>query len=262
MSKTRLRVGHASLQFSDTEKQKEEDVITIFEHAQSRDYWWITGTEATGRRAGSNDKASAFFLRKYARSYGYYFFMEPRNDSWILIKMDRVDWINSTKNYFYRKVLPGVAKQHGQKGVITKTFTNNAIGTVTVGAGHYVTKGNPYAKDPARRVRVGKNRRLANRFRTRLNRMAKGKKLSFFGADVNIGGSKNQPNNSLIPEMITCWEEVGRWPGTGHGNIDFIARHRRDRRVECVSARVFRDDELHLNTDHFLVEATYEIENL
>lgn len=259
--KTKLKVAHASLQFSDREKHKEADIKALFEHAIKKNYWWITGTEGKGRRRGTNDKENSFYLKKYAPENGYYFFMDPENDSWILIKMDVVDWMNSTKNYFYRRVVPA-SRDHGRRGVLSKTFKNNLIGTVTVSAGHYLTRGNPYAKDPARRERVSGNRKLARRFGRRLMHMARGKRLSFFGSDVNIAGSPETPDQTLIPGMVTCWEEVGKWPGTGHGNIDVVARPLKDTRVECVSARVYRDNALFLHMDHFLVEAEYEIVNV
>lgn len=258
---TKFKVAHASLQFSDREKQKEADVLTILKHAVEKNYWWITGTEGRGRRKGTKDKASAFFLRKYAPKHGYYFFMQPENDSWILIKMDVVDWINNIKDQFYRRIIPA-SRDHGNRGVLSKTFKNNRIGTVTVSAGHYLTRGNPYAKIPARRERVPGNRKLAGRIGRRLMFMARGKRLSFFGADTNIAGSPSVTDQTLIPGMITCWEEVGRWPGTGYGNIDIIARAKKDKRVKCVSARVYRDKALFLHTDHFLVEAEYEVVNI
>jgi hypothetical protein len=88
----------------------------------------------------------------------------------------------------------------------------------------------------------------------------KGTALAFIGGDFNRVDRRN--DLFFGQPFTTCWDDLKTWPNTGHGNIDAIARYDSDSRVRCVGARVLDDKKVFLNTDHWLIEAEYEIQPL
>ena len=239
----KVRVTHHSMQFSDTSEQQRKDAKRIFRRAVGRGTWWITGTEA-GRGKGNELEA---ILREEAGNYGYRFFSPAGSDCWIAVDKSRITGPWST---YWKLVIPGRAGKFNGKGITAFTFNNHAIGEVTVVAGHYVTQ----KADPSNAI----NRKLANAIADYMIKQSKGNSKSLYGGDQNI---KDKVRDTFFGrKIITCWDDLKKWPKTAPwGNIDVIARTKRDKGVRCLGARVLTDEKFFLYTDHFTVDAEYAI---
>lgn len=259
---TRLRFAHASLQFSDTSRQQQHDAGVIF----SREYDIITGTEA-GPGAGDQRQ----HLRDAAREHGYRLFIPKRpTDAWVAVDRDLIDggWETS-----HTPVIPGsgslqgATRRWGPKGVTAVGFDNDLLGRINVAAAHYLT-GARRPGDAAQHGGVNHwawNRRLGLAVGRWAQEVGKGSALAFYGGDQNMAdGRNNEPQGDTFfgAPLTTVWDELGKWPNTGHGNIDVLASYDRDGRVSWVSGRALNDDRLPLHTDHFLVEAVAEVRHL
>lgn len=245
----RIRVGHASMQFSDTPEQMRQDVAAIFGRAKAKGLAWITGTEA-GAGADTLDK----LLREAAKAHGYRYFRPRRTDAWIAV---REDLITGGWRTHYKHVIDGKARKWAAKGAVGVTFNTAELGTITVLAAHYLTKGRPNAKDPAYGVNLAANQALAHAIDDLARASAKGSALAFYGGDQNIDDRRD--DTFLGGGFVSIGDELRKWPNTGHGPIDVIARWRRDGRVKPVAWDVYPDSELKLHTDHYLIEATYDV---
>lgn len=60
----------------------------------------------------------------------------------------------------------------------------------------------------------------------------------------------------------SCWDDLKKYPSTGHGTIDAICRWVQDTRVKLVNAWARDDKSFPLHTDHNWIVAEYSIENL
>lgn len=240
----KLRVGHASMQFSDTPRQKDHDYDAVL----SRGYEWVTGTEAL-----QQDAKSA--LREAAKKHGYRVWIPAGQDSWIAVSRKIIKGKWST--FYSGHIIPGKAGRNAAKGVVTVTFKHVELGWITVGASHYMTKGRVKDKRPLFRTYTALNRKLARAISKRLHKQAKGGRKSFYGGDQNMVDSYE--DTFFGGPIVSCWDELNKYPNTGHGNIDVIARAKRDGKVRCVGAKAFTDKQVFLHTDHYLIEATYEV---
>lgn len=239
-----LNVGHVSLQFSDTKEQQRQDVEKIFARAERRRYAWLTGTEASG----GNGNADA--LRAVAPDAGYRLHIPKLGDAWIAVREDLIDGGWDTG---YIPVIPGKAGAYAAKGVAHASWVNDDIGPIAVGAVHYLTKGRT-PKDP----NYDENVALARAIGEWVTEAGRGKGLAFYGGDQNI------PDNLYDTflgqaKLTTLWDELKKWSGTGHGNIDVVATYDKDGRVEGLYIRALSDQGFFLHTDHFLVEAGLSI---
>lgn len=248
----RLRLGHASMQFSDTPAQMAQDVRAIFTRAVNRDLAWLTGTEA-GAGADPLDR----LLREAAKANGYRYFRPKATDAWIAVRRDLIagGW-----DEHYAKVLDGQRGHYTDRGVVRVSFDTEQLGRLSVLAGHFLTKGRPGAKDPAYRVHVPENTRLAQAIADEARRCAKGSALAFYGGDNNID---DRHDDAFIVEGFTSLsDELGKWPNTGHGPIDVIGTWDKDGRVKALRWAAFPDRELPLHTDHLYVEGVVEVREL
>lgn len=248
----RLRLAHASMQFSDTPAQMAQDVAAIFERAVNRNYAWLTGTEA-----GAGADPLPRLLAEAAKANGYRLFKPARTDAWIAVRRDLIagGW-----DEFYTKVLDGSAGKSTDKGPVRVSFDTEDLGRVSVLAGHFLTKGRPDAKDPAYRVNASHNTRLARAIADEAKRCAKGNALAFYGGDNNIN---DRTDDAFIVDGFTSVsDELGKWPNTGHGPIDVIGTWDKDGRVKALRWAAFPDRAFPLHTDHFLVEAVVEVREL
>jgi len=239
----KARIAHISMQSTDSPSAQRADARRVFSRARTRDYAWITGTEA-------NSSLNATIFREEAEKAGLRFVRG--GDVWIAIPEARV--ISST---FEDEFYPVVTGRGGSKpgphfptrGVLRATFKDRVLGQVTVLAGHFQTKRTSKVR-PADNVHLTeKVGELAKRFG--------GPGKVWYGGDQNLTDRlvdtfKGQP-------LTSCWDELKQWPGTGHDNIDVIASYDGDAEVKCISGRVFNDTDFPLNTDHFLLEAEYEV---
>lgn len=243
---TELNLAHLSKQYSDTPKQKLYDANKVF----SRGYDAITGTEAgqdSGRRA----------LRVASHNHGYV--LHARRANWVAIKRSLI--LPGT----YRKgheVVVDSDEYQGRGFDLHITWAGCEIenlGNVSFMAGHYVTKGSPTGKKKVAK-NIKANKKYANGIGELAEKLGRGDDLVFYGGDQNI---VDKDNDTFFGEKLTsAWDELGIYPDTGHGNIDVLASYDRDKRVEASYGRAINDKKLFLHTDHFLVEAGFQVKHL
>ncbi len=242
-----LHLMHASLQFSDSERQREHDVKKIFNRAKRRNVAWITGTEAS---IGSGNLPEQ--IRKHAARNGYRVWHHKRQDAWIAVSKDI---INGDWKTFFRLIIKGRAKQYGAKGINAVAFNNRHIGVINIIATHYLTKG-AVPGDP----RYSGNEKLSTDINKYAKEVGRGPALVFYGGDQNMRDATLDTFFGGV--LISSWDELKKWPNTGHGNIDVIARSKKDSRVKAVYARAFTDKKFFLHTDHFLIETGYLVKTV
>jgi len=246
-----LRIIHSSLQFSDTRKQQEADVRAVYGYARKRRAIFLAGTEAGGSTLHE-------LLVKHARAYGFGVFVHGSGE-WVATNLA---YAKVKAKGFVGPLIPSTAGSglkasqgaHSARGIAWQTARYGDL-DVTMGVSHFLT-------DRSEKV-SGSNAPLIAGIGSWGRDKGQGKALVFFSADVNENDQrqdvfKGQP-------FTTCWDELRKWPGT-HGSskvrgstIDVIASYDRDGRVSAKAARSVDDSELQLNTDHFLIEATYSI---
>lgn len=248
---TRLRVAHASMQFSDNDREHEHDARAVFDRAVARDYAWLTGTEA-----GSGSGNLTASLHEQAADHGYRFAKPGGGDVWLAVRANLIagGWATT-----FDKVIDGIAHRYTDKGVSAVEFDAPGLGHVTVIGGHYITKGRP--SGPAeQRTNLELNRRITIAIGDHARRAGRGSALVFYGGDQNI---VDRTDDTFLGQPLTsAWDELGKWENTGHGNIDVIASYDRDGRVKAVDVDTFPDAEFRLASDHYLVEAVYDVRKL
>ena len=248
----RLRFAHASLQFSDPAKQREADIRTIFE----RGYDVITGTEA-GAEPGEGGRSTSAMLRKQAADSGYLIGVTDRFDTWTAVKSSIVDkdFKAGARFALWRSSkTPGAKGRWGDKGVVWVGWDMGpTFGEFAVGSVHPLTK---RGAGSARRKRAS-DIEYAKVVGSWINSLPD-ETSTFIGGDFNRVDKKYDLTMGQWPGA-SCWDDLRVHPNTGHGNIDAILRDKRDSRVKCISAKVLADKDLFLHTDHFLVEAVYEV---
>lgn len=245
----RRTIAHISMQFSDSSAQHTADIEKVFKAGLNI----ITGTEAGPGSGNMNAE-----LIRIAAKYGYVLSITNRYDTWVAVKKTLVKTGTTpvTSSVFaiwrYSRYTPTPPGKWSDKGIVFVTYHDKELGLITVGSVHYVTVGG-----------AGKalKRTLDAEYAKKIGAFAKSKgagyQLVFIGGDFNLSDRlgdvfKGQP-------LTTCWDELKKWPDTGHGNIDAIASYDGDGRVRCLDAQVLKDGAFFLNTDHFLVRTTYGI---
>lgn len=233
----RVDVMHASMQFSDTSQQQRADANAIFARAAERKVWWVTGTEANQAEDSANFAAGA-------KRYGYNY-IRKGGDVWVAlggIAAGRVEreWI---------KVIPGVAGRHPERGVLRVTFPTKQLGRVTVLVCHY---------NLARGSGPQDNPKLAREIAAQAVKWGKGTGLVFYGGDQNL---KDENVDTFLGGPLTSvWDELKTHPPThGQQTIDVVATYDRDGRVKAAYGRALDDTKFKLATDHYLVEAGFDV---
>jgi hypothetical protein len=269
-----VKAMHASLQFSDTPKQQEEDIRDLFERAKTRDVWWVTGTEA-----GPGAEPTGELLLRLGKAAGYQVWVPSEHkgvgnatDSWVAVDSERVkkgSWktgfepgIPGSKALYTAQGLPGDAlPRWGPKGVVWVSFENVDIGVVGVAAAHYLTKGRSPKGQPIKGVdHYEWNKTLAAEIGDWAREHGKGKGLAFYGGDQNI---VDRTDDTFFGQPLTsAWDELKKWENTGHGNIDVIASYDGDSRVSAQAVRALDDKEFFQHGDHFVVEAEFKVARL
>lgn len=264
----RVRVAHISLQFTDSMAKKREDLQKLFARANARNYAWLSGTESGSDR-------DAEYLVRMAEGRGYRPWVPEHQangiasstDCWIAVREDLIDgdWKAGYEHVFdgsnqLKDTMDLDGKDFGPKGLVHVTFesTNRDLGKVSLGAAHYLTGGH----DPDS-VFYKLNEKLGVEIGKWARREGRGRALVFYSGDQNMRDNRND-----LPEgdtffghpLTSSWDELQHWENTGHGNIDVIASYNKDGRVKALRTHVLNDREFHMNTDHFLVEATFEVE--
>ena len=247
VKKAKLRFCHASLQFSDTAAQQKADVTKLF----SRGYDVITGTEA-GHGSGKLED----FLVEAAKAKGYFFSKPGRYDTWVAVKKTLVVvnptmgsefaiWRSSRHN-------PAPPGRWGDKGVVWMQWNMGpTFGKFAVGAVHNLTW-----KGAGDKLKVETDHTYAE--------VMEKWRVKMGAAECFIGGDFNRSDKTHDVFMgkagfITAADELKRHQNTGHGPIDGIAREKSTKRVKCVRYEVLDDKEMFMNTDHWILEADYEV---
>lgn len=268
---TRLHLMHASLQFSDSDRQQTQDIEKIFDRAARRKVAWITGTESGDGAAHQQDE-----LLRVGAEAGYRMWVPgdrkkgsgSSTDCWIAVRRDLIagNWtrgytpvLGGSKEYADTIDLPP-GKRWGPKGIVHVGFDTKDLGPIRIAAAHYLTDSrratSPYFK---------LNRILGTAIGEWAVEAGRGQALAFYGGDQNMADSRNdQPQGDTFfgQPLTSAWDELEKWQNTGHGNIDVIASYDRDGRVSAAYVRALNDEKFRLNTDHFLVEAGYDVKVL
>jgi hypothetical protein len=271
----RIRVAHASLQFSDTDKQHTADIEKIFDRAVARRYAWVMGTEA-GPGAGNMSSE----LVRIGGEHEYRMWV-PSNqkqgagkstDCWIAVRKDLVKggWktgyvpvIPGSQELYKREGLdPDLNPRWGPKGLVTAEFDSlPELGAINLAVAHHLTKGQ---QDDKSSVIHGVdhhawNLKLDIALGKWLGEQARGTALGFGSADRNASDRRNPAN---IPGTTTMADELKKWQNTGHGDIDWIFSVNKDGRVKASNFTVLDDREFPLATDHFFCEGVFAVEAL
>jgi hypothetical protein len=244
-----LDVMHVSMQFSDSTRQKQGDAKRIFARADARGVSWITGTEA-GLGAAEDLRQA---LTEEATKSGYRFV--ARSDLWIAV--DKAMIAKGTYDTGFITTLPSStgSQKFSTRGILWVQFKNAQLGTLSVGAGHYMTHGQKPG-DEYYNANTKMTRALAEWGKEH----GKGKKLVFYGGDQNIQDRENDTFRGA--PFMSLADELKAHQNTGHGAIDVIASYNADTRVKGKYWRVLDDKEYFLNTDHFLCEGGFEVRPL
>lgn len=227
-----------------------EEAKSDAEHAFSRGYEWLSGTEA-----GEDPLKSA--LADAAKRHGYTFHQYKSN--WISIRRSLFLPLSHTRGEQTVVNNDDVVGRGHDLNFIWDTFRVAKVGTITVMASHYATRGTPIG-DAAHRVNLADNKKLAYAIGAKARVFSAGKKLVFYAGDQNI--VDRLTDTFFGVPFTSVWDELHRWDNTGHGNIDVIASYDPDTRVRARYARALDDSELHQYSDHYPVEAGFAVRTL
>lgn len=244
----RVLLMQISMQFSDSLAQKKADAYRIFTRARNKKAMAIFGTE-------SLEIGTRVILRAAAAKHGFRFFAGSGQDAWFAVNRSFID--SGWETFTGPVIVPGKKGDHSHKKVTWVSFYNERIGRVTLFGQHLLTKGRPSAKDPEYRQHIEENRDILQATAKEVVKRGAGQAICFYGGDQNIVDVHD--DTFMGAPLTSAWDELKKWQDTGHGNIDVIASYDRDGRVSAVSARSFKDKTFPLHTDHYLVEAQYDI---
>lgn len=247
--KATLRFGHLSLQFSDNRVQQTADLEKVF----ARGYDVLTGTEAGHVKTDWNQQE----VTRCAAKYGYVVSNPVGIDTWTAVKKSLIVGTPVIRMIHVleqsSKFSPPPPGRWGDKGLaIVEWDMGKTFGHFAVSSSHPLTWGGA-GKD----LKVKTDKIYATAIRDWNAALPKGTE-AFACGDWNRNDRTNDVFMGIAP-FITMADELKRWEDTGHGPIDAIAREKISTRVKCKAFRVLDDTEVSFNTDHFLVEAEYEI---
>lgn len=215
---------------------------------------------ATVTEIASDRKA----FRALCKEHGYRGFTAVGSDGGVAIKKSLIfrKWRTGLVQVIKKTGREmGSTRPFGRKGICWAGADMGRIGLLDVGTFHMLTggrrKGRASQHGRANHYRI--NQRYARAIGRWSDRHGKGKRLAFVTGDANIVNRVQDPFLGQAPNLITCWDETKKYPNTGHGNIDLIARRKNDGRVKCIHARAFTDKQRHFGSDHYQIEATYRI---
>lgn len=246
----RRSIGHASLQYSDTDRQQTHDLEKIF--ALGLDT--LTGTEAGASKRSINDTE----VPRCAEKYGYFISIVPRYDSWVAIKKENAvaGTFKKGSNLVINRSSEWDPKPSGtwsDRGIVWGQIKDKDVGIITTGAIHLLT-----AKNAGVKIKKATDEDFYQKAKAFYKTHGPGEKLAFLNADFNLGDKYHDLYGDA--PFTSCWDELRVYPGThGSRTIDAIGSGDNDGRVSCVSARVRDDSNFFLHMDHKLVVARYDI---
>lgn len=244
-----LRYAIAPMQFSDTTEQARRDFAKIL----GRGYDVVFGTEV-GPGTGSNR-----VLDREADRAGYRVARNGRYDTWVAVNeclIKRGTWRTGAEHVLDRSSMhrPKPMGRWGDKGIIWAQAEAEGLGVMSWGSVHALTVGGA-----GRKLKRRSDDHYAEAIARWIKEHGAGYDLAFVGGDWNLRDRDHDLTQGKW-RGVSCWDEVGKWPNTGHGNIDAILRSKADTRVlRWVSAEVKQDDDIKLYTDHWITEAVVEI---
>ena len=244
-----IHTVHISMQHDDNADQKRHDARKLFARARRRGVLWVTGTEA-GQQELKNILAIA------AVDMDYMFF-GSKGDVWLAVDR-RAMKPNSWSSDFEEVIAhgEGVGK-HMPLGIGWVSYDHLRIGKVSHAAGHMLLRSTTGGKKSVIPVNAELNKRFGAAVGEWAREHGKGRRLAFYSGDQNVIDKKH--DTFFGAPLTSVWDELKKWPGTGHGNIDVVASYDGDRRVSAAYARVLNDKDFFLNTDHFMVEAGFTV---
>lgn len=246
---TVLRHQHASLQYSDTPKQQEEDVAKLFEQGQH--YPIKTGTET-----GPNSEL-ADLVTFYAKKYDH------------LLKIHQGNWVAVD-----RAIIHKGSQRRGDIFVVSNdaltghqlnrafpwiqfTHAKPGVGRIAVAGFHYSTKGR-HPSDPNHDT----NKKYAHEIEEWMKMMGVGSNISLGAGDFNMVDSMKKQDWAFGGGFTSMADELKTYFNTGHGPIDGFVSYDGDNRVKAKKLIVLEDDKLHLHTDHFVARGAWSIRHL
>jgi len=240
---------HASMQYSDTKAQQIHDAQAVFAYAQKHRVWWLTGTEA-------NQPADAANFRIGAEQYSYQF-IHRGGDVWVALSPLVAAGRPSSA---WTAVIPGKKGAYPTRGVLRVSFSHVQLGRITVLASHYNLSGPKHPNAPGAK----QNPIIAAELQAQVRKYGKGNGLVFYGGDQNMHDERPHSDTFFGGWLISAWDELDVYDPThpGHETIDVIARSIKDTRVGAVYCHGLDDTKIALHTDHYPVEASYDIRPL
>lgn len=239
--------GHISMEFKDSAKQVRSDFSKVFKKARDDGWWFVTGTEM-----GDNDYAQ--IGKEEAAERNFRFAFTGAGDSWVAVDEDRIDGDWSTSWVKCVDASQGQGK-HTHKGVFGVHFRNDLLGKmVHIATAHYLTKGRPVS-NPEYNVNLKWNQKIADGIGDFANKY---EGLLFYGGDQNIPDKEYDTFLGRAP-FKSLGDDLKKWPGTGHGAIDVLARCTKNGGVKAKKWNVLDDSEFPLNTDHWLCVGAWTV---
>lgn len=258
MASKTIKIVHASGEVFDDYDQARNDIRSLIQ---------LQAVILCGTESGDEDRRK--MIEFELGDDGYHTFVPSTTDGWIAVHRNFVG--HSPVSMRYNEVLPPAGEVHDPhpyngKGVIQVGFTHPTLGRITVvGGGHYLTQGRYAGQaqedipgDPVHHREA--NKKLAHAMADACIAAAKGSGIAFFTADTNM--VDREDDVFFGKPLTTCWDEMGKWPDTGHGNIDVIGSVDADNRVKCMEAVALGDDAFPQHSDHNVIEAWYKIRKL
>ena len=247
-----VRIQHTSMEFSDSVEQHRHDAKVIFDRAVAKKVWACTGTEAGGARS-NHDLRDQLIVQAHAHEF--YIYAHP-NGEWVAC--NRALMRDFDKGYAgpFIKAKGGKASQgaHAARGVtwVQGAGKDASLGRMTFGSAHYLTNRSEAASRTS-------NEPLIRGIAEWGKKMGGGSKIVFLGADANTNDKALDVFNGR--PFTTAADELKRHEPTHgpHSYIDIIASYDHDGRVKAKSFESFTDKEFFLYTDHYMIEAIYEV---
>ena len=248
---TKVRIQHTSMQFSDSHLEHAHDARVLFDRAVNKGVWACTGTEA-GVLKHDQDLHDALVHQAKAHD----FFINAHGSG---------EWVAVNRRYLTRCARGfagpfissrGGSGAHTARGVawVAGTAKHADLGRLTFGACHYLT-------DRSEAI-AGSNTPIIRGVNTWARTKGRGTRVVFLGADVNTN-DKAKDAFAGHP-MVSIADELKKWPATHEGGtvIDVIASYSHDKRVHAKAYQVANDSQFKLYSDHYLLDAIYEIDEL
>ena len=252
MAKVVVRIQHTSMQFSDSVGQHKHDAKAVFDRAVKRNIWAMTGTEAGAGRS-NHDLRDALIAE--AKRHGFYI-QAHKDGEWVALNRKYLESFEKGYEGPFIKGTTGLkAAQgaHGPRGVAWASgkAIGHKLGRITVGSAHYLTNRSEAVS--------GSNNPLINGIAAWAKKAGAGANVVFLGADTNTSDKRQDVFNGKPLTSIS--DELKKWPATmpSGGKIDIVGSYDHDGRVKAKAYTVLDDKEFFLNTDHYLLEASYEI---